>query len=931
MPFKAGAIFGEASLNTTKWMTGLTGMHKATVVTMGAITALMVVATAKTSKAANTYTKELTNVTTLLDEQTVATETLNKAILGIDSTLGETTELTRGMYQAFSAGAETLEEAMKITTTSAKFAKAGLTDIFTSVDVLTTAINAYGKEVVSAESASDIFFTTIKKGKITGEELAASIGISIPLYASAGIKLEELSSGLAALTKQGVKSRIATTQLNAIVNGFLKPSEAMTQNLKSLGFESGSAFLRAEGLAGALDLVSEATDGDATKIAELLPNIRALRGAMALTGVGGVTFTETLNEMETAVGATQEAFDKQEKTWATFNNSLKKAEINIGLVTKEFVDGLVVALTSVTEWFNNLGISSKEFAGNFLTVGSAVGVLTFAVFGLNAALTALAANPVVAVVVGVSLLTTGVIALAKTLNSKAIRDASPRFEEMAKSAGLGAEKVEDLAKASLSLDKFFEASAQRGTYGLLADETEAISNQVQEMSKRFEITEQQIIDVALASEKISEEQTTILENLKTELDTRDSIRASELIARDLNSVSAIMEEKALLRIWAREDAQKAINDELQAMVDIQAEIDRKAKEARLLEQTRLEGVIEARKTALQTYDKALETATIRANLGITSQIEKLEEVHKAAETYRDDLITIGFTGENASSIGNRALTETIGLLNDQKEMLEAVRLQILRTGDFYTDVNERMQDSTDDTVEENKKTWKDYFNWVNTGYSWLVSSIFGLSSQLTKNQQADLEIRNQKELQALKEQFDNKLITEEEYDAGVEELNKKNKEKLNALNKKAFEAEKANRVAGVAQSAARSIMGWWEVAPQLGPIAGPIFGTAMSALVGGFAIANASAILAENFVPALAKGGRGSGPTRVHEQGGEIINLPDGSLVIPNDISRMIAGNTSNQNVMNVSFAGAQISDNVSLNRVVNQVSRKLGRQLRTA
>ena len=925
MPFKAGAIFGEASLNSSKWMAGLSGMQKATALTMGAITAVMVAATAKTAKAANEFTKELKNVSTLLDETVISTKDVQKALLGIDSTLGSTTELTKGMYQAFSAGAETLEEAMDITTTSAKFAKAGLTDINTSVDVLTTAVNAYGKEIMTAEQASDIFFTTIKKGKITGEELASSIGNSIPLYASAGIALEELSAGIAAMTKQGVNAANATTQLNAIVNGFLKPSAEMIAQLQSMGFESGSAFLEAEGLAGALELIEEATEGDAQKISELLPNIRAMRGAMALTGVGGKEFTASLEAMKTAAGSTQEAFDKQEKTWETMQNSLKKLEINVGLVTKEFVDGLVVGITQVSEWFNNLGQGAKDFAGNFLIVGSAVGVVTLAVMGLNAAFVALAANPIVAAVAGITLLTTGVIALVKTLNDKAIREASPRFEEIAESIGVASDKVEDLAEASLSLDRYFE-QLNKNAFGNMGDEAVGITSQIEEMAKRFDITETQVIAVALASEKISDSQRDVLESLQSQINANNQILASQRITKELNSAISIVEEKSLLRINAKEVAQKAINDAIKEEQDIKDAITKKAKELELIEQSRLEGVIEARKTALAEYDKALETASIRANLNITDSVGLLEESAVAAEAYRDALIAIGFDGANASSIGNIALTDTISLLTTQKAVLEDIALEELE----LAEANEDIQEDTEETIEEMTATWKDYFNIIKSGYAELTSSLFGLLTQLTTNEKAELDLALQNELEALQTQLDNKVVTQEEYDESVLALEKTNKDKLNKLNEKAFNADKANRVSQVAQSAASSIMGWWEVAPSLGPIAGPIFGGVMTGVIGGFAIANSAAIMDEKFVPAMAKGGTASGVTRVHEEGGEIFNLPDGTVVIPNDISRQIASNSGSQNVMNVSFAGANISDSMSLNKIVDQVSRRIGKQLRT-
>ena len=127
----------------------------------------------------------------------------------------------------------------------------------------------------------------------------------------------------------------------------------MSAALEDIGYYSGSAFLEAEGLSGALNLLQEETHGDAAAMAELLPNIRALRGAMALTGTGGKEFTKILGEMESATGATDEAFQKQEKTFETFKNQMNRLSIVTGNIGKHFVDkiagGATIALESIQQ------------------------------------------------------------------------------------------------------------------------------------------------------------------------------------------------------------------------------------------------------------------------------------------------------------------------------------------------------------------------------------------------------------------------------------------------------------------------------------------------------------------------------------------------------------------------------------------------------
>ena len=114
------------------------------------------------------------------------------------------------------------------------------------------------------------------------------------------------------MTKQGISAAESTTQLQALMTAFIKPSTDMTEALNEMGYASGSALIEAEGLTGALKFLQESTGGNVEELAKLLPNVRALKGAIALTGKQTDVYTESLDAMENSTGATNEAFKKQE-------------------------------------------------------------------------------------------------------------------------------------------------------------------------------------------------------------------------------------------------------------------------------------------------------------------------------------------------------------------------------------------------------------------------------------------------------------------------------------------------------------------------------------------------------------------------------------------------------------------------------------------
>jgi TP901 family phage tail tape measure protein len=368
MSFFAGAVIAKAIMDTTQWVSGSKTMGSTMKRMGGGFSVLGLVATAaigtitaafvKSVMSANEWQKEFANVTTLVDESKVNTQEMALELLKLDSRLGDTTDLTNGLYQALSASVDPAQSVMFVGE-AAKFAKAALVDTNTAVDVITTGLNAYGMEADSVTQISDQLFSVIKLGKVTGDELAATIGQSIPLAANMGIEFNELGASIAIMTRQGINASQATTQFNAVVNAFLKPSKDMEQTLKQIGFESGSAAIESLGFKGALDAVTETTGGSKEELAGMFRNVRALRGVMALTGEGASDFSEVLDEVTNSAGATEEAFSKQELTFETLKNTAGKLSIVVGNIGKTFVDELAVGANEAANSMIDFLLSSQ--------------------------------------------------------------------------------------------------------------------------------------------------------------------------------------------------------------------------------------------------------------------------------------------------------------------------------------------------------------------------------------------------------------------------------------------------------------------------------------------------------------------------------------------------------------------------------------------
>ena len=364
---------------------------KAASVALLAIGAAAVGAAAVSSKMALEYTKSLANINTMIDVTADEMSNLNDEMTGVSNEFAiQKSELSAGVYQALSAGAKDLSQAMDIVTKSAKLGKGALIDTASSVDIVTTAMNAYGDDVVDASLATDVFFNIIKQGKINGEQLSQSIGQSITLFSAAKISVEELGAGIATLTKVGVKSSEATTQLNGVVNAFLKPSEALASAMHDVGFESGSALLESEGLKGALEFLSTATGGSVDKMAELIPNIRGMRGALALASNDMKTYNDVALSFNDVSGSANEAMLKQTDGFAKNAFTVEQSIIIFKNLSESIGQKLIPTLGSAASALNEFMMDSDNLNKTLEIVGLSLagvtaGLATFLLLSKGAA------------------------------------------------------------------------------------------------------------------------------------------------------------------------------------------------------------------------------------------------------------------------------------------------------------------------------------------------------------------------------------------------------------------------------------------------------------------------------------------------------------------------------------------------------------------
>lgn len=313
------------------------------------------------------FETEVAKVGTIADTTKVPIGELKEQITDLSGTMGIATgDLAEATYQAISAGQDT-GDAVAFAGQAAKLAAAGFTSSSSAVDILTTALNAYGLGADKATHVSDVLLTTQNLGKTSVDELSASMGRVIPLAAAYKVNVENLSSGLAIMTANGIATAEATTYTKSMLNELGDTGSTVGKILQK---ETGQGFAElmdsGHSLGDVLQVLYDSVGGDATKFAALWSSVEAGTGALSLANSGAEKFNDVLGQMVDSSGATETAYTTMTDTMAHRMESLKTNAANLGIALFDSVSGkLGAAVDLASGYLQTLqeGFTSGGFAG----------------------------------------------------------------------------------------------------------------------------------------------------------------------------------------------------------------------------------------------------------------------------------------------------------------------------------------------------------------------------------------------------------------------------------------------------------------------------------------------------------------------------------------------------------------------------------------
>lgn len=283
-------------------------------------------------------------VNTLLAVGTDTAKYFNDMLAASSQTGIAMADFSEAVYASISASVDQAD-AVTFAADAVKLAKAGFTETATAVDVLTTAINAYGLSSSDATHISDVLITTQNLGKTTVDELASSMGKVIPLASAYGVNLENLAAGYAVLTKGGIATAEATTYQKSMLTELADSGSNVAKILKKQTKQSFSDLMNAGySLGDVLQILYESTGNNTTAFANLWSSTEAGTGALALVNAGVDEFNQTLDSMTNSANATEAAYAE---VTSTFSEQVKRLKTNLQNVGIQIANKFLPALTSI--------------------------------------------------------------------------------------------------------------------------------------------------------------------------------------------------------------------------------------------------------------------------------------------------------------------------------------------------------------------------------------------------------------------------------------------------------------------------------------------------------------------------------------------------------------------------------------------------------
>lgn len=285
------------------------------------------------------------------------------------------------------------------------------------------ALNAFRLPGKEAAKVADLLAGAANSasGEIT--DMAFSLQMSASVFAAAGVPIEDLTTAITLMAKNGIKGSDAGTSLKTALVHLQNPSDKAAFVMEKLGFNIYDAQGRMKSMRQIVDELSRATAGlTEQQRAQALATMfgtDGLRAANVLIAEGVKGFDamkDSVTKQGTAAALAEAKTKGFNGTIEALKSQLETLAITVGPIVVDFFNQVINVVRPLVDWFAGLDSGTQKWILTAAVLVAAlgpivaiVGTLTTVVSALGAALVFVAANPVVLIIAGIVALGAAVV------------------------------------------------------------------------------------------------------------------------------------------------------------------------------------------------------------------------------------------------------------------------------------------------------------------------------------------------------------------------------------------------------------------------------------------------------------------------------------------------------------------------------------------
>jgi TP901 family phage tail tape measure protein len=290
--------------------------------------------------------------------------------------LRSSAEIVEAQFQIASAGFDANEQ-LQILSVSSAAAAAGYTDTSTIVAGLSAVLKGFGIETTETTSILDKLFVVNKLGQTSIEDLSVSLQNVATNANTAGVTVDEMLAVFAVATGVTGNASKVSTQLAAVINSLVSPTDESKKKFDELGISVGRAAIEEEGFGNVIKSVIDAVDGDREALRKLIPREEAVLLLTALGTTQWGKYQDALVEVTEASGDTKRALEQFVSSDAFELEAARKELEDFSISAGKFFTGTIANALKYERGMratNNSIVNSFQLGAN--EIGNFLGIVS---------------------------------------------------------------------------------------------------------------------------------------------------------------------------------------------------------------------------------------------------------------------------------------------------------------------------------------------------------------------------------------------------------------------------------------------------------------------------------------------------------------------------------------------------------------------------